>query len=294
MSGLAVVGLQASRSDIGIVTLQRADMSIFLQITEGLDGGLVLRGADDVIPFRTGQRPLLRPGDTRPIVLSGWVQDTEGSPLTAYRNAMDDLLTIFAESPEALVLIATLEDGTTRWIQTWHPNVLAPQQDALPLGIKQVSVEVTALDPYWYGQWGGLRLDTNWTFDQGATFDSSSVLNIYPAGLAYDKAINVGGTADTEKVLLAFTGPSSVAPGIMVVETGVGFELAAPLIAGESLSVNNDARFCTLAGVNARGSMTLNASNRHGEYLRLPPDRCTLRITGAPQAVSLIFTPTYR
>jgi hypothetical protein len=292
--GLAVIGLQASRSDIGIVSLQRDDFSIWLDLAEGLDGGRVQRGSDDVVPFRSGQRPLLRAADTLPIVLRGYVMDTAAAPRTAYRSAMDDLLTIFAESSEALVLLATLEDGSVRWIETWHPNILAPQQEEQPVGIKVVSVEVTALDPYWYGSWGIRALDSGWTLDSGHTLDESTPLVIVPSGLTYDRAIEPPGTADIEHVRVTFSGPSTTAPGISVVETGVGFTMATALAAGSSLVVDNDLRTCLLGGVTARSAMTLAAANLHGEYFRLPPRRCTLRITGAPASVSILAIPAFK
>jgi hypothetical protein len=299
-SALAIIGLQASRSDIGLVDLQRPDLSLFLEITEGLDGGLQVRGTDDLVPFRSGRLPVPRIPDARPIGLTGRVTDTEASPLVGFRTGMDELLRIFdpiATTPDdPLILIATLEDGSIRWIRTWSPNVLAPDQPDQPRGVKTVSVECQALDAYWYGVWGIATLDSGLLRDSGLLLDGSAPLAVSPADSPHLTTFEALGNASTERVAVTLTGPSVGPVGIEYVPASgdpIGFIMTDALGALDVLVVDNFGRTCLLNGVGVRGSMTLSAGNQHGEYLRLPAGPCTLRIWGQPTSASVLFTPAY-
>ena len=131
--------------------------------------------------------------------------------------------------------------------------------------------------------------------DNGESLDSGAETVLAPSSPSHEFALNTLGTADVERVRVRMVGPSVEAPGFEVdTPAGViGFQLASPLVGGEILEVDNYARTVLLDGVSARGSMTLGAANRHGEYARLRPGNNTVRAIGQPAEVRILFTPTY-
>lgn len=291
-NNLAVIKLSAYRSDIGFVSLQADDLSIHLEIAEGLDGGIARRGEDDFVPFRAGRRRTQRWPDARPIVLNGYVMDTEASPLVGYRTAMDRLLAIFCESSEALLLIATLEDGSVRWVETWHPNIVAPATEDGAPGIKRVSIEVSG-DPYWLGPNGYLLADDGHIADDGLFADSSGPVIVSPGSGSVLVPLSPLGTADVMAIRVTLTGPSASPVGVSARPSGIGVEMASALVAGDVLVIDSAVPSVTLNGSTARNGMTLNAANEHGEYLRLPKGSTGLVVTGQPAGVTIEYDATY-
>jgi hypothetical protein len=296
-SPIAVIGLTYDGYD-----LQRADLDIFFQITEGLDDLPETRGSDDLIPFRVGRLPVPRIADRRPVVAMGWVTRSSTSTEAAYRAYIDDIKERLDPTGPPRTLIVTLEDGSQRWIHAVPRNLLPG--DALGSDFRAFSIEWEALDPYWYGSWGDLTLDAGYLLDDGWFLDSSSEV-IVAAGVGY-VTINTLSTAPIAKVRVRFSGPSVGDVGIETVGSEpVGFRLAGALTSVDTLEVDNDARTVLLINTalveldipdieNVRNLLTLNPANQHGEYLRLPSGSVTLQILGSPAETRILFSPTYQ
>jgi hypothetical protein len=286
-SPVAVIGLTYDGYD-----LQRADLDIFFQITEGLDTLPETRGDDQLIPFRTGRLAQSRMADRRPVVAMGWVTRPSVSQTPAYRAYLDGLKAKLEPTALPRVLVATLEDGSKRWINA-VPRDLLPG-DGWGSDFRSFSIEWEALDPYWYSAYGSATLDSGLYLDAGWYLDDGADLTVAGSG---DYALTNPGTADSEKVRVIVTGPSSGAVGVEVAgAVPVGFTY--PLLAtGETLTVDNDARTVVLTSaappVNGRQNLILRPGNEHGEYLRLPPGAQTIRVSGNPVSTRIHFLPAY-
>lgn len=287
-SPVAVVGLKWDGYDI-----QRADLDVFLEITEGLDELPELRTHQQVIPFRHGQRADMSYAHARPIVLSGLISGPSGNERSAYRAYVDEVKASFSPFRTGL-LVATLEDGTTRWI---HAMPLDMRYTPIVPGASNVSIELIAHDPFWYSAYGVLNLDSGVEMDDDELMDAGGEI-VVPSGTTEVTFTNTG-TAEVERIRARFIGASGGSVGIENLSTPelVGFSIAQTLAAGQRITVNNyhrTARRDLGAGQgNVRGSMTLRAGNRNGEYLRLLPGSNTLRILGAPAEARITFFPTW-
>jgi hypothetical protein len=185
-------------------------------------------------------------------------------------------------------LVATLEDGSKRWINAVPRNLLPG--DGWGSDFRSFSIEWEALEPYWYGSFGVLTLDTGYLLDGGESLDSGTEVILTDSAF-----IDTQGTADIERVRIRFIGPSTGPVGLQAtgIAAPVGFSVARTLAAGEVLEVDNQARTALLDGVSVRSLMTLLPGNSHGEYLRLPPGPTTLYATGGAAQTRVLFTPTY-
>lgn len=153
-SPVAVIGLIWDGFD-----LQRPDLDILFEITEGLDSLPEMRGEDQVIPFRSGRLAAPRLADRRPVVVTGWIAGPAGSSAAViYRGYLDSLKSRLDPTGPPGILVATLEDGSKRWISAVPRNLIGG--DALGSDFRAFSIEWEALDPYWYSSWGTLALDT--------------------------------------------------------------------------------------------------------------------------------------
>lgn len=285
VSALAVVGLNWDGFDV-----QRADLDIFIEIAEGLDDLPDVRGGDQVIPFRTGRLPVRSIADFRPIIGNGWIAGSNSTPRAKYRGYLDALKAKLDPTSEPRVLAATLEDGTTRWIRAIPRNLLPGP--GIGGEFRTFSIEWKACDPYWYGSWGALTLDSGLTLDDGYALDSGGEIVIAGAG---DYTLNTLGSAEVERVQVRFVGPSSGPVGIETVGAApVGFRIARTLASGEEIAVDNWARTALLGSSSLRNLMTLSPGNRHGEYIRLPAGAVTLRATGAAAQTRIQFLPAYQ
>lgn len=288
-NAVAVIGLAWDDFE-----LQRADLDIHFEITEGMDELPNTRGSDQVIPFRTGLLPSARMAHNRPVVAVGWVTGPPtASAKTAYRAYVDSLKARLDPTKGPRLLVATLEDGSKRWIRAVPRNLIGGP--GMGSDFRPFSIEWEALDPYWYGTYGigtldsGLFLDTGWFLDGGA--------DIIITGSG-DHALTNPGTADCEKVRVTITGPSAGAVSVEVTgSVPIGFTYPA-LLTGQTLTVDNHERTVTRATafaptVNGRQNLSLRPGNEHGEYLRLPPGAQTLRVSGAPAQTRIHFLPTW-
>lgn len=289
MSGPAVVGLE-----LGGVDVQRPDLDVFLQLSEGLDELPAVRGQDDVVPFRTGRVPRPRYGDHRRLVLDGWIAGAAGSDAAAsYRAYVDAIKAVLDPTRDAdIVLRATLEDGSVRWIYC-RPRTVIPGErmgDAARL----VSVELEALDPFWYGSNGTLTMDSGLFMDAGLLMDSDAWVTVNPTSDPYNFEFFTLGNTDITNVRVEIDGPSTglVRVGHLNFGEFISFQHPA-LTAEQTLVVDSDARTVLLNGVTARAAMALGAGNQHGEYFRLRAGPQTIQIIGTPAEVRLYFPATY-
>lgn len=289
-SPVAVVGLVWDDDD-----LQRADLDVFFEITEGLDDLPETRGSDQVIPFRRGRLVQPRWPDGRPIVALGHVTGPSGAgAAAAYRGYVDDLKARLDPTGPARLLVATLEDGTKRWINAVPRDLVGGP--ALGADFRPFSIRWDAPDPFWYGAYGIATLDSGLALDTGRILDGSADIVIAGSG---DYVLANPGSADSQRVRVVINGPSS---GPVTVEvTGsqpVGFSFGVALAAGQTLTVDNHDRTVSLATkfkptTNARKDLSLRPGNEHGEYLRLRPGAQTIRVSGAPATTRINFLPTY-
>lgn len=269
--------------------LQRPDLDLIFEITEGLDTLPTTRGVDTIIPFRRGRLAQPHLADTRHIVATGWIAGSGAAPRSSYREFVDELKAHLDPSTDPRLLVATLEDGSARWIRAVPRNLMPG--DGIGGEFRALSIEWEGLDPFWYSSLGSLMLDSGHVLDSGESLDTGAEIVITGTG---DAEIDTVGNAPVERVRVRITGPSSGPVGLETVEAApIGFTVARTLGSGEVLEVDNDGRTCLVDGVSVRNLMTLSAGNRHGEYLRLPAGVVALRATGDAAQTSVAFDPAW-
>lgn len=288
-SPVGVIGLTYDGYD-----LQRADLNVLFQITEGLDELPAVRQSDEIVPFRSGRLASLGIGDHRPIVATGWVAGAAPAPQASYRAYLDGLKKVLDPARLPATLVATLTDGTMRWIPAVPRSLIGGE--TIGYEMRPLSIEWDALDPYWYSPYGTLTFDSGWSFDTGYYFDGSGEIVLTAASPI--ASVSVPGTADVERIRVQFTGPSVGPVGIDV--DGVGLVMSAPLAAGaggvatHTVTVDNYARTVVdEGGRSVRAQMTLRAGNANGEYLRIKPGLRQFTVFGQPTKTRIQFTPAW-
>ena len=107
-NGLSKIPITYKATDV-----QRADLSMHLDILEGLDEIAETVGGDQPYVGKDGQAEGVRRHSVRRIILAGWIR---GATNSAYRTLVKELHTLFdPKTPGNLV--ATLEDATTGTIR---------------------------------------------------------------------------------------------------------------------------------------------------------------------------------
>lgn len=291
--GLQVTGLAWDGLDI-----QRLD--VMITIDEGLDNLPVFRGNDQILPFRTGRLPGQQFADHRPIVASGWVAGSGALPRSSYRAYVDELKLHLDPRKGPRFMVATLADGSTRWITARADNLLPGEHIGDEFAL--FSIQWDACDPYWYGTWGTLAADSGLFADAGYYADSSADIVVVPTSPSHEISIDTLGTADVEWVRVTFKGPSVAPPGCLVTMPSgeqVGFTFSTALsgsgfgLAADVLIVANHQRLVLLNGTGKRNLLTLASGNEHGEYIRLGAGVNAVRILGQPSEARITFNPTY-
>lgn len=285
--GLQVTGLTWDNLDI-----QRLD--VMITIDEGLDSLPAFRGNDQLIPFRTGRLPGQQFADHRPVVASGWIAGSGALPRSSYRAYVDELKLHLDPRKGPRTLVATLGDGSTRWITARAGSLLPGNRIGDEFAL--FSIQWDALDPYWYGTWGTLAADSGLFADAGYFSDSSADIVVVPTSLTHDVSIDTLGSADVEKVRVTFTGPSAGYPGLVVTPAygpQVWFRVLTVLTAGQTLVVDNDARTMLLNGVSKRNLAEFGGGNQHGEYVHLGSHLNSVQVLGQPVQARITFNPTY-
>lgn len=132
------------------VDLQRSDLSLHLDIVEGLNDGLDVRGEDTVVPSADGRVPRNRRADVRHIILAGILQgdgEREADRLASWQNLRDTLEATFDPTADPATLSGIALDGTTRSIDArtvaivWNPSEI--------IGVGELSISLDAADPAW-------------------------------------------------------------------------------------------------------------------------------------------------
>lgn len=257
-------------------------------IEQGRDELPTVRRTSDHIPFRRGR--VHRPGiaNVRQLELRGYVQETTPAEFQATKDMLKGLLDPELEEPGTLV--DPQDDGSKRWIHAVPVSVLPK----LAGNTKRIlSVELEALDPYWYGSYGYATLDSGLILDNGEFLDQGAEIVVVPTSATHNVPLTIPGTAKIERVRVTVKGPSSAAIGVEALSSGVGFGYPR-LVPGTTLRVDNRASTVLRDLSNARKDLTLRPANLHGEYIRLSPGAEVVRITGQPAEVRLLFTPTYQ
>lgn len=288
-SPVAVVGLVWDGHD-----LQRSDLEVFMEITEGLDDLPETRGEDQLIPFRAGRLPGLRLPHRRPIVAVGHVMGpADATARPAFRAYVDDLHSWMDPTAGEKVLVATLEDGSTRWITCAARNILPGEGWASEYRAFSLEWEAVS-DPLWHASNGLVAMDSGLVLDDELLLDSDAAILIVPASGDHFATFWTIGTAEIPDGVIEIDGPSTgvVSFGANWTATGSGFSYP-QLAAGETLIVDTGNRTVTIGTVNARGSLVLYPANRHGEYFRLLPGANSLHVTGHPAAIRIRFSAAF-
>lgn len=258
-------------------------------IAQGRDELPAVRKTSDLVPFRRGRLHKAGIADTRQLELRGYIQEPTLEAFQATKDMLKGLLDPELEAPGTLV--DPQDDGTQRWIYAVPSSLMSKFGGA---GTRILSIELEALDPYWYGSNGFITLDSDLLMDGGLFMDADATITINPTSGVYDYSFNTLGTADTTKVRLEIDGPSeeTVTIGNVSIPGSPGFAYP-PLTAGQTLVVDSGLRLVTLDGVNARAGLSIPPQNRHGEYIRVRPGSNTFHILGKPAEVRVSLLATY-
>lgn len=281
-SPAAIVGLLVNGFDV-----QRADLGIFLDLTEGLDEFPAVRGEDSTIPFMPGSLFAARTADSKKLVMTGWVIADRSDGVRAFFNELKRAVDPTAAA--RITVAATVEDGAEWTIDARPVSLIA--NSTMP-EFHRVSLELDA-QPYWRRTWDVDSLDSGLYLDDGLVMDDSSDLDVAPTTDPYDVVFNALGVAPIQDAVMTIYGPSTGVVGIRFTNLGqVGFTFPA-LGAAEVLVVDTGTRTVTLDSVNARRDLTLLTGNQRGEYFRIAAGSNTLRITGHPAQVTFPFSSCY-
>lgn len=260
-------------------------------VAEGRDELPTARTSSQLIPFRRGRLHQAGTADRRPLEVRGYLKDATDAAMRAQLDLLKGLLD--PEADEMGTLVDDFEDGSRRWIRAASRDVISRYAGTAG---RMLSIQLDALDPYWYGSNGYSALDSGLLLNDGNALDQGAWIVVTPTATVHALDIDIPGTADIERIRVEMTGPSSAPPGLEVVtpDGAVGFTLGAALAVGQVVELDNSQRTVLIAGVSQRAGMVLKAANRHGEYVRLMPGATTIRVLGQPSQVRILFTPTYQ
>lgn len=130
--------------------LETANLSLYLEITAGLNEQPDVRGRDSVIPHLAGAIPRNRKAHDRRIMLTGWVMGAGATDAIArgnYQDTFDTLTTLFASDRAVANLVVTAPDSTTRTISARPLNVVI--EEKVPSQFAIVTVELLSVAPNW-------------------------------------------------------------------------------------------------------------------------------------------------
>jgi hypothetical protein len=248
------------------------------------------RASSQLIPFVRGRLHQAGVADRRVLEVRGYIKELSDPAMQAELDAIKQSLDPERSVPG--VLTDTFADGSVRWLTAVPRNAISRYAgDAGRL----LSLELEALDPFWYRTWGAWVLDSGLYLDEGLLLDEATEIVIHPHASPETISFTAVGTAEGTLVRIEADGPST---GGQLVVTNVSADGAPSfshpaLLAGEALVVDSGLRVVTLNGGNHRGSLVLGAGNRHGEYFRLRPGLNTIQISGLPAELRVSFPATY-
>lgn len=140
-----VTGLTIEGTDV-----QRADLSVHLDVIVGLNDGLNVRGKDTIVPGLAGRTLRNRKRDTRDLIVAGVVQgtgSTEGDRLSSAQTLRDELVALF--DPTGVVTISgQTADGQTRSIDARPGPIVWNGSDSV-YGVWNVSIALESVVPDW-------------------------------------------------------------------------------------------------------------------------------------------------
>ena len=142
---LASIGLTYDAVD-----LQAADLSIFLEITSGLNEVAAVRGKDVLVPSADGQFARNRRKDHLDILLTGVVIGNgvdQAGRRAAYRASSRFLRDLFDPSRMPAALVASLEDGDTATILARPVNSI--WNEIVKSEYAKISVALYSVAPDW-------------------------------------------------------------------------------------------------------------------------------------------------
>lgn len=235
------------------VDLQRADFSLFLEITEGLSRGVETRGDDWTVGGRPGRLALGRVPDRLVIGLQGWVQ---GSDKAAYRALRRELDLLLRPSLPPGPLVATLEDGVVLTTQARgvNPPIQEGNGDART---REITVDLEAVEPpYWLGV---------------EVVDAVRAIAASPT----DFTMVHPGTERSHRFTATFDGPISN-PRITNLTTDTYVEVLVDVAAGEILVVDGLAFTAEVDGDSVIGSVRHSGAR---QWLLFDPGDNDLRVT---------------
>jgi len=131
--------------------LAPSSLEYVLWLVRGLNEVPSVRGADDVVPRRTGRIARARVADVLALELEGWVLaqgTTVALAIANFRESVQALQALFDPVLDPRVLSATMEDGT---VQTINARVLPPVliEERVASHVARVSIALESVDPYW-------------------------------------------------------------------------------------------------------------------------------------------------
>lgn len=130
--------------------LETGDLSLYLEITYGLNEQPDVRGKDSVVPHAAGAIARNRRAHDRRILLAGWVAGvgaTQALQRASYQNTFDTLTTLFATDRAVANLVVTAPDATTRTIAARPLNIAI--KEILAGEFAEVTVELLSVAPNW-------------------------------------------------------------------------------------------------------------------------------------------------
>ena len=131
------------------VDIQRSNLSLHLDVIQGLNDGLDVRGEDTVIPSASGRIARNRKGDVRHILLAGILQgvgSTEAVRLGSWQDLRDEVEALFDPTDAPGTIVGKANDGSWRSITArtttivWNPGAF---------GMDQLSIAMDSVDPDW-------------------------------------------------------------------------------------------------------------------------------------------------
>lgn len=237
------------------VDLQRADLSLFLEIAEGLGSMPELRGVDVDRPGLPGRKARNRIPDVLPIELVGWMKEPTLSDLAVARR---ELLEIFRPSKGPRTLQATLEDGTIISIPARVVGGGVQYGKEGRGGTRTITCGMEATDPpYWRG--------------------AEIVVVEAVAGSPEAFVLSHPGNERTHEIVFELTGPIEN-PRLTNTDLGVYVEALVTLGAGEILTIDGVAFTADIDGTTAIGSIRHSGAR---QWMLLEPGDNAMELTGS-------------
>lgn len=145
-TALGIIGLTYAATD-----LQQSDLTIFFQITQGVNEAPSVRGKDVTVPGLAGQVARNRRADRLDILLAGHVMGDGATTALAredYRTNARAVRILFDPARDPADLVATMEDGST-WTISCRPDGPPIWNEDIASEFAQVSVKLFSVDPDW-------------------------------------------------------------------------------------------------------------------------------------------------